>query len=95
MSIPVENYFRYHPPVTEKRKSAHNQINEAALNFAKAVDSLVEDEKTKEYAIFAIQQARMFANQGVVVDELELINASVTKKFEAFDNAETLGSKGT
>lgn len=73
VSIPklsIEDYFKYHPPVTEARKAAHDAINKAALEFAKAVEANVVDEKCGEMAFFAIQQARMFANQGITIDEL-------------------------
>lgn len=66
----IEFYFQYHPPTTEERKQKHDRINKAALEFAKAVVESVKDEETKNYAIFAIQQARMFANQGITVDEV-------------------------
>lgn len=69
-NIPIEEYFRYHPPTTEERKRKHERINSIALEFAKIVDCEINDEKTKLFAIFAIQQARMFANQGITVDEL-------------------------
>lgn len=69
-SIAIKDYFKYHPPTTEERKAKHNEINEAALSFAQSLDSLVEDEDCKKMALFAIQQARMFANQGITVDDL-------------------------
>ena len=69
-SISIEDYFKYHPPVTDARKAAHNAINEAALAFAKTVEENVLDEDCRKMAFFAIQQARMFANQGITVDEL-------------------------
>ena len=70
MSIPIEEYFKYHPPITEERKKAHNAINEAALAFAKVVEANVAEEKCKDQTFFAIQQARMFANQGITIDVL-------------------------
>ncbi len=70
--IPIEEYFRYHPPTTADRIRKHDRINALALEFAKAIDTEIEDELTKQYAIFALQQARMFANQGIVVDELKV-----------------------
>ncbi len=70
MNLPIEEYFKYHPPLTEDRKEKHNQINEAALNFAKVIDSCVLDEDCKKMALFAVQQARMLSNQGITVDEL-------------------------
>jgi hypothetical protein len=69
--IPIEEYFRYHPPIPgSDRVRKHDRINALALEFAKAIDVEIEDEVTKQYAIFAVQQARMFANQGVTVDEI-------------------------
>lgn len=70
MSLPIEEYFKYHPPLTDARKAAHNKINEAALAFAKTVEENVVDEDTRKMSFFAIQEARMFANQGITVDEL-------------------------
>ena len=70
MSIPIEDYFRYHPPKTEERKQKHEAVNKAALEFAKVVEACVKDEQTKLFSIFAIQQARMFANQGITVDDI-------------------------
>lgn len=74
--IPIEEYFKYHPVVTEERKAAHNAINEAALALANAIDASVADCDCKNMAFFAVQQARMFANQGAAVDELKEIEAS-------------------
>ena len=70
MSLPIEEYFKYHPPTTPERIAAHNAVNEAALTFAKTVDENVADKGCAKMAFFAIQQARMFANQGITVDEL-------------------------
>lgn len=72
MDLPIEEYFKYHPPTTEARKAKHNIINKAALELASAIDNNVEDEECKRMAFFAVQQARMFANQGATVDELRL-----------------------
>jgi hypothetical protein len=68
--LPIDEYFKYHPPLTEERKVIHDAINEAALSFAKVLDESVLDEETKKMAFFSIQQARMFANQGATIDEL-------------------------
>jgi hypothetical protein len=124
--LPIEEYFRYHPPTTEERKQKHDVINNAALQFAKdpglyswftnLIRENVEDEKTQQMAIastnlalllvnhdeessvpieqiilswweqvrsipkeelflYLVQQARMFSNQGITVDELKLINS--------------------
>ena len=52
----------------KKRKFCYNQIDEAAL-FSLSVPQNVEDEDCQKMAFFAIQQARMFAKQGITVDE--------------------------
>lgn len=72
MTIKLEDYFKYHPPTTEERKRKHDLINSAALAFAQVLDYEVEDEECKKMAFYAIQQARMFANQGIVIDELKI-----------------------
>lgn len=68
--INLEDYFKYHEPTTLSRKLDHKAINEAALDFARVIDESVQDVETKKMAIFAVQQARMFANQGVTIDDL-------------------------
>lgn len=68
--ISIDDYFKYHPSTTEERIQKHKLINKIILEAAHIIDESVGDEKCKEYAFFALQQARMFANQGVVVDEL-------------------------
>lgn len=101
MSLSIEDYFQYHPPVTDERKQAHAAVNESALELAKklalaaeafdafkdvliktcgdhhclshalrSVDSLNGLLIHGEY-LFMIQQARMFANQGITIDELK------------------------
>lgn len=68
--IPVEEYFQYHPVMTEKRRKAHDNINLAAMEFAMILRENIEDKETLKIACMAIQFARMMANQGAVVDEL-------------------------
>ena len=70
MKLSIEEYFKYHPPKTEERKDKHNKVNEKTLELALLIDELIKDELTKQYCLFSIQQARMFANQGITVDEL-------------------------
>ncbi len=99
-NLPVEEYFKYHPPITSERIAKHNAVNDAALELAKALELArtaylefrkavainTTDTQWKQHAIaamfpiseliesgeylFIIQQARMFANQGITVDEL-------------------------
>lgn len=77
--LTIEDYFKYHPVATENRKSCHDAINQAALEFAKTVGTAVADKDCRKMAFFAIQQARMFANQGATIDELEITRAEKQK----------------
>ena len=70
IKLPLEEYFRYHPPTTEERKARHDAINQAALSFAKIIEANVEDEELYKKAIFAVWEAKALANQGVTLDEL-------------------------
>lgn len=36
LEVPLEEYFRYHPPQSKERIAKHDAINKAALGFAKA-----------------------------------------------------------
>lgn len=69
--------FQHHPPKTEARKAAHNAINTAAYAFARIISQNVCDERTREMALFAVQQARMFANQGITLDEVLKIELAI------------------
>jgi hypothetical protein len=71
LQLPIEEYFSYHPPTTQARVLKHDRINAAALELARVIQDSVADEDCGKMALFAIQQARMFANQGVTVDELK------------------------
>lgn len=66
----LETLFEYHPPLTEERKRAHKEVNDAALEFAKVIDKHVKDEKFHDFAIMFIQQSRMMANQAITLQEL-------------------------
>lgn len=70
----IETYFTYQPLKTEHRKDVHQLINDASLAFAKIVSEYINDESTKQMALSAIMQARMFANQGAVIDELDKLS---------------------
>lgn len=67
----LREYFRYHPPQTEERKQAHNAVNDAAFEFAKVVLATVKNERMRQSAFDQIQIARMLANQGITLEEIE------------------------
>jgi hypothetical protein len=80
-NIPIEEYFRYHPPISKERIRKHDRINQISLEFAKIIDVEVQDEDCKKFALFALQQSRMFCNQGIVVDELiELASTEIQEE---------------
>lgn len=70
MPVPIEEYFKYHPPKSQARIDAHNAINNAALYFAKVIQQHVTDEQLLSGAIQAVQQARMLSNQAIAVQEI-------------------------
>jgi hypothetical protein len=43
LDLPLEEYFRYHPPQTAERKAAHNIINSATLELCR---QLIESDTT-------------------------------------------------
>lgn len=78
-NIPVEEYFKYHPPKTEERIKLHDCIDQTAMAMAVAIDMCVQDESTKTMAIAALQNARMLANQGITIDELVNYSSNSTE----------------
>ena len=68
--LPIEEFFKYHPPQTEERQQKHDAVNAAALQFAKIVEASVKDEDYKKMARFSIEQAMMYANKGITIDSL-------------------------
>lgn len=70
INVPIQEYFRYHPPQTTERQQKHDAINWVAMHFAEVIEHSVLDPECKKAAIFAVLQAKMFANQGITIDEL-------------------------
>jgi len=70
MKISLKDQFTYHPPKTKHRIACHEEINRVALYFATIITENVKDPRFQEKAIDLVQQARMFANQGITFDDL-------------------------
>lgn len=66
----LEEYFRYHPPKTEERKSRHEKINRLAYEFTKALSDSIEDFELKQKFFYDIQFMRMMANQEITMNEV-------------------------
>ena len=109
--IELAEYFKYHPPLTQERKDAHERVNRLCLTacedffgansvgdvqqiYSAFHEEIVGVTKNKlcqkwilntleqllisaslkrsdESIMMNIQQIRMFANQGITIDELE------------------------
>ncbi len=69
-NIPIEEYFKYHPPTTEIRQVSHSNINETALQLAVLIGNTVKDPDCKKQALAALLQCKMWSNLGATVDEL-------------------------
>lgn len=69
MRIPLEDLFRYHPPKTQERIDKHNVVNNAALEFAKAIISCT-DEEYHDKIVDKIQVIRMLANQAITTSDI-------------------------
>lgn len=70
--IPIEDQFKYHPPVSVTRQVKHDIVNQAALAFAlKIGDAIPCYDPLYQTILNSIQQARMFANQSITYQELQ------------------------
>ena len=69
--LTVKDYFTYHKCQTEERVEKHEDVNAAILDVAELLDHTIRDQDCKTMALFALQQCRMFAHQGITVDEVK------------------------
>ena len=60
LPLPIEEYFRYHPPATEERKANHDCVNQFALDMAIA---LIQADFTLEAVAAWIRSARDLVDQ--------------------------------
>jgi hypothetical protein len=70
----IADMFSYHPPQSEWRRAAHEEVNDCAFRFAKAFVVMCPDLTNAELmqVITAIQQARWLANQILTYKEIGL-----------------------
>lgn len=62
---PVENLahrFNYHPPKTDARRTAHEDVRATCLALAEELDGLLPDGREKSLAITKIEEAMFWAN---------------------------------
>ena len=67
----LERWFTYHPPESQERKDAHNNINKASYEMAKLVMTYMPDEVYQLQFFQQIQHMRMMMNQTVTLMELD------------------------
>ena len=85
----LKEVFLYHPPTTAKRIEAHKCINEAAYEYMSRLVSVVKDKSLLLSCYYAVQQARMLANQAVTFEEL-LELKQLSEKIEDAQTGATL-----
>lgn len=64
----LDNIFTYHAPKADQ-PARYNQIREAAKQFAQLVSDTTPMSREQSLAITAIQQATMWANAAIAINE--------------------------
>ncbi len=68
MGLNLENVFSYHPPVGNQTER-YVTLRNAAKGFAQAVESLTPPSREQSVALTNIQQAVMWANAAIAINE--------------------------
>jgi hypothetical protein len=58
--IPIEEYFKYHPPQTEERKAAHERIGSITLSLCQRLIELDTSTGNSDAQIQLIENLRLF-----------------------------------
>jgi len=61
----LEQLFTYHPPKNDEERRLHEIVNEASMQFAKSISSVVKDPAELTTILKEIQNVRMLANAAV------------------------------
>lgn len=69
--IALSEYFKYHPLMSPERIEKHAELNAAALEFAQILFKVCDNSRMRHLALDCIQQARMFGNQGITLDDIK------------------------
>ena len=82
MNINQENLkklYTYHPPESDQRAAKHKAINDAAIAFAQAICSQIDNPAEATVILRRIQEVRMLANAAVCFEDCDI---SYRKLFE-------------
>lgn len=66
----LEQLFSYHPPKNDQEKELHNVVNNASMEYAKSLASVVTNPAELTTILREIQKVRMLANAAVCYDRV-------------------------
>jgi hypothetical protein len=66
----LKQLFSYHPPKTDEERRLHEIVNEASMEYAKSLASVVKDPAELTTILKEIQNVRMLANAAVCYDRV-------------------------
>ncbi len=64
----VDNVFKYHPPKGDQAER-YTRLRDAAKEFALCVKALTPGSREQSLALTSIQQATMWANAAIAINE--------------------------
>lgn len=67
----LKKIFSYHAPKDAEQIGRYNEIRNAGLAFANIIESKTPECPEQTLAIRAVQQAVMWANAGIAINEAE------------------------
>ena len=68
----LENLFSYHPPKNEEEQKLHQIVNQASLDYAKALASVVTNPAELTTILREVQKVRMLANSAICYDRVSI-----------------------
>ena len=70
VKLDLDNIFTYHKPIKDQ-PARYEALRKMAKDFAKAVEDFCPESREKSLAITNIQQAVMWANASIAINEKE------------------------
>lgn len=65
----LEQWFAYHPPISERIREAHDQIREGCYLLAQLFSELLPEGPDKTVALRAVREAMYHANACIAVEQ--------------------------